>query len=229
MSGSGGKNESLLTGGPDALKLDPSIKTRLDEIEHRLNSMQLQQAYLNPDFKLLQNLNLRPSISGVAQRIPGKPLVPPGTGPANLRRAIAGASQRVPGKPLVPRGKGPPKPRTAYVGDLMSAVTGLPVVKQALDSVKDQVTAKLHRDWRRLPAGGKAGVISVTTLIAGGTLAGLLARKKTRRQALEFIQGKDIPAPGVAGLSMQVSPLGRDKRFVVNLDLAVFLRSLSNK
>jgi hypothetical protein len=106
---------------------------------------------------------------------------------------------------------------------------GLPVVKQIIDSVKDQVTAKLHRDWRKLPTGGKASVISVTTVITVGTLAGLFARKETRQQALELIQGKNIPAPGVAGLSIQISPSGRDKRFMVNLDLAVFLRSLSNK
>ena len=221
MSGSGGKNESLLTGGPDALKLDPSIKARLDAIEHRLNSMQLQQAYFKPDFKLLQNLNLRRAISGATRRVPGKPMVPLGKGPANLRRAISGATRRVPGKPLVPH--------AASVGDLMSAVMRLTVVKQAVDSVKDQVTAKLHRDWRRLPTGGKAAAISVTAVITGGTLAGLLARKKTRQQALEFIQGKNLPAPGVAGLSIQISPLGRDKRFVVNFDLAMFLRSLSNK
>jgi len=218
MSGSGKKSESLLTGGPDALKLDPIIKVQLDAIEHSLNSMQLQQAYLKTDFKVLQHLNITKN-----------PIVPLGKGPANLRRAISKPTRRAPRKPLVPRSKGPAKPHAGSVGDLLSALMGVPVVKQSVDSVKNQVTAKLHRDWRKLPTGGKASVISVTTVITGGTLAGLFARKKSRQQVLELIQGKNIPAPGVAGLSIQISPSGRDKRFLLNLDLTVFLRSLSNK
>ena len=57
-------------------------------------------------------------------------------------------------------------------------------------------------------------MISVTTVIAGGTIAALLARKKSRQPVLELIQG-NIPAPGVAGLSIQISPCGRDKKFLL--------------
>jgi len=98
-----------------------------------------------------------------------------------------------------------------------------------MDKVKEKAMAKLLRDWQRLSTGDKTAVISVTTLITVGTLAGILARNETRQQALKLIQGKNLPAPGVPGLSIQVSPCGRDKRFLVNLDLVAFRRWLSNK
>ena len=204
MNESGGKSKSLLTGGPDALKLDPSIKARLDEIEHSLNPIKLQQAFLKTDFKLFQQLN-----------ITEKPPVPPGEVPGFLKMR----ARRVPRKPWVTPGKGPAKTHAADVGDLLSAFMGVHVVKETADRLKNEVTAKPLRDWRKLKSGEKALVLSFTAVIGGGTIAALLSRNESRQQALEFIQGKNIPVPGVSGLSIQISPCGRDKKFLLNYEM----------
>ena len=127
--------------------------------------------------------------------------------------------------PPVPPGKGPAKPRPGKAGDILSALMGVPSVKQAVDNVKENAANKLRRDWNRLSAGEKAGTISTAVLITGGALAGVILNDQARREALEFVQGKNIPVPGVTGLTFSISPVGKDKKFMVNFDLAQFIRS----
>jgi len=190
-------SKSLLTGGPGALKLDPEIEAKMRAIKFELDIMRLRGSFLKPDFNLLRGIDLGSPITGAAK----------------------------PPAPLVPRGKGPAKPRPGKAGDLMSAFMGVPAIKRAVDNIKGKATDKLRHDWKSLSTGGKVATISTAVLISGSALAGILSHDKARQEALEFIQGKNIPVPGVTGLSFSISPVGKEKKFMLNFDLAKFIRS----
>lgn len=188
---------SLLTGSDSALKLDPEIEAKLRALKLRLDSLSLRQSLLKTDPTLSSGFSLTSPTLGAPK----------------------------PPTPIVPAGKGPAKPRPGQPGDVLSALMGVPAVKRAVEKVKTEATDKLRRDWKKLSKGEKAGVVSTAVVIAGGALAGVLSQDKTRQGALEFVQGKSIPVPGVDGLSFSVSPVGKDKKFMVNFDLAAFIRS----
>jgi len=197
MTGPKQPSKSLLTGGQGALKLDPEIEAKIRALKLELDIMRLRESFLKPDPSFLRSIKLTSPIAGAAK----------------------------PPTPLVPRGKGPPKPRPGKAGDLISALMGVPTVKLAVENIKGKATDRLRRDWKRLSTGGKVATISTAVLIGGGGIAGILSHDKGRQEALEFIQGKNIPVPGVTGLTFSISPLGKDKRFMLNFDLAKFLRS----
>lgn len=197
MAGPKQQSKSLLTGGQGALKLDPEIEAKLRAIKLELDIMHLRESVLKPDPSFLRTINLGSPVVGAAK----------------------------PATPLVPRGKGPSKPRPAKAGDLISALMGVPAVKRAVDTVKAKATDGVRRDWKRLSTGGRVAAISTTVLIGGAGLAGILSRDKARQESLEFIQGKNIPVPGVTGLTFSISPVGKNKKFMLNFDVTKFLRS----
>lgn len=192
---------SLLTGPDSQLRLDPSILAQIRALEARLDSKGIgNKLSLTPTAQTL--LNIR------------------------LQQALASAPSQT--KPLVPRGAGPDKPRPAELSDLLKALMGVPAVKSTVDRAKSQALGQLKRDWNRLPTGGKAAVISQSVIIGGGALTGLMANKQSRQKALEFIQDKQIPVPGLDGVSFQVSPVGQEKKFMIHLDIAALARSAGN-
>ncbi len=174
------------------LKLDPKIEYQLELIEARLNA-----------------LNIANELS----------LVPNPMTSANMRLQQSLVQAPAKRTTLVPRGKGPSKPRRAEMSDLLKALMGVPAVKNAVDKTKKQAISKLSQGWKNLSPGGKALVISETVLIGGGVLAGILASNSSRGQALEFIQDKSIPVPGIDGLNIQISPVGKEKKIMINFDL----------
>ena len=66
-------------------------------------------------------------------------------------------------------------------------------------------------------------VITQSTLIAGGALAGLLSNQEGRNFGLSLIQNRDIPIPGVPGLTFQFNATGPEKMIRFNLNVGALL------
>jgi hypothetical protein len=110
--------------------------------------------------------------------------------------------------PIMPRGEYHGTPRAADVGDLMQAIWAVPAVQGAATRLLDQVSHDAEHQWRSLSTGQQALVISSAGLILGGSLAGLLSNNQARQGAFQFLLNKDIPVPGVSGLSVRMLPRG---------------------
>ena len=126
-------------------------------------------------------------------------------------------------RPLVPRGAGPSTPRAASTGDVLRAVTRIPAVDSALTTLRTRATDQLRRDWRRLSTGEKAVVITQTALIGGSALAGALSNQESRDFTLGLIQNRDIPVPGVPGLSFQFNATGPNQMIRFDLNVGSLL------
>lgn len=110
--------------------------------------------------------------------------------------------------PVVPRGEYHGTPRAADVGDLMKAIWAVPAVQQTATRLLDHASQGARHDWGSLSPGGRAAVITTSGMILGGSLAGILANSQTRQSAFQFLLNKDIPVPGLSGLSVRMLPRG---------------------
>ncbi|MFZ5601421.1 MAG: hypothetical protein ACOY7J_03125 [Pseudomonadota bacterium] len=127
--------------------------------------------------------------------------------------------------PAFPRGAGPATPRAAQVGDLLGAVWRLPFMQQAATRLADDASRRFQRDWGQATTGERALVITQAIVVGGGALTGVLTNSPTRVQVLNFLSGKDIPVPGLPGLSVQLrhnSTLG-DYGGILMFDLAPYM------
>jgi hypothetical protein len=87
------------------------------------------------------------------------------------------------------------------VGDLLRAIWRIPAVEQAATRLTDQLTDDF---WRRRSTGERVLIVTWGTIIAGGTLAGILGNRESRVWALDRINGQDLSIPGVDGLSFRL-------------------------
>lgn len=130
-----------------------------------------------------------------------------------------------PPPPAFPRGAGPATPRAGQVGDLLGAVWKLPFVQQAATRLEFDVSRQFWRGWNSSTTGERALIITQGLVIGGGALTGVLSHSPTRVQVLNFLSGKDIPVPGLRGLSVQLrhnSAIG-DYGGVLTFDLAPYV------
>ncbi len=127
--------------------------------------------------------------------------------PSILNRLLVSPPPARPAAPLVPRGAGPSTPRPAEMGDLLRAVWAVPSIQHAAMGVVDRVERDLSRGWSRATT-AERGLVIGWGAITAATLAPLLADADTRMGLLRFLEGKDIPVPGVNGLSLRVGPRG---------------------
>jgi len=125
--------------------------------------------------------------------------------------------------PLVPRGAGPSTPREANPGDVLRAVMRIPAVDSALTTLRTNATDRVSRDWGRLSTGERALVITQTAIIGGGALAGVLSSPEARGFALDVLQNRDLPVPGVPGLTFQFNATGPDQRIRFDLNVGALL------
>ncbi len=108
-------------------------------------------------------------------------------------------------------GEASPPPRPADLATLSQAIFATPVVKDLLAKVADEARAKLgelEREWGRAGAGEKVAMVGAGALVGGGVIGALVGADPTRRRAFELLVGRDIPVPGVDGLSFKVLDLG---------------------
>jgi len=164
------------------LHLDPEIEAEIRALQSGPPSPRLRNLVLFPDWTALEPMTL--------DRILRTP--PPTAAP----------------RPLVPRGDYTDPPRAAEVGDLMKAIWAVPVVQDTTTRLLDQVSDRARRDWRNASPGEKAMFITSSAVIAGGSLAGLLSNNQARTDAFKFVVDKDIPVPGVDGLTVRMKPRG---------------------
>jgi hypothetical protein len=167
--------------GDYRLRLDP-------EIEAQFRALQTA-----PPSPRLVNLVLRPSWRSLQQSTLDRMLLQPPTAPA---------------PPLVPRGAGPATPRAGEVGVLMQAVWAVPIVQQKARETLDGVAREMGGDWRRASTGERVVVVTAAAVMGGGTLAGILSNNEARTAAFNFIVDRDLPVPGVDGLTVRLRRRG---------------------
>ncbi|MDJ0656363.1 MAG: hypothetical protein QNJ40_19545 [Xanthomonadales bacterium] len=192
-----GHNFSL---GNFQLRLDPEIEAEIRRLGAAPPSPRLRSLFLNPNWAGFQQSNLDWML-----RQPPAPGAPP----------------------AVPRGAGPATPRAANVGDLARAVWNLPAVQGAAGRVLDDVGAAARRGWNTASPGQRALFITHSVVLSGGAIAGILSHDQTRTGVLDFLSGKNIPVPGVDGLTLQLRhDSGRgDYGAIVGFDVAPYLPS----
>ena len=160
--------------GDFSLRLDPDIEAEIRRMQGGVPSIVLRNRLMNPDWRLFQ--------------------------PSQLDWLRMPAST-----PTAPRvAAGPSTPRPGQIGDLLGAVWKLPAVQMASTRLLDEVQRQLRRGWNRSSRGERALVVTHTILLGGGVLAGVMTNDPARTGVLNFIDGRDIPVPGVSGLSVQL-------------------------
>lgn len=194
------------------LTLDPQVECAAREAEQILRARQMIQKWLQPDFPLL--LPQWGAIIGTAS----SPL----------------SGQRSPPFPLpagYTRGAGPTPPKPADLADVAKAIYRLPPTQKLVEQAHDQLMHDLRHlldDWNEGPnrdrGTGKAGngvpsgehattaeriaMVSITGVVVGPLIAGVATQPAARQFAYQFLKDKDIPAPGVDGLSFKFTPGG---------------------
>jgi hypothetical protein len=177
--------------GPDLsdyhLHLDPELEAEIRALQSAPPTQRLRNLVLFPDWMALEPMTLDQILR-----------TPPPTAAS---------------APLVPRGEYTVPPRAAEVGDLMKAIWAVPVVQDTTNRLLDQASERARREWRGASTGDQVLLVSAGAAIAGGSLAGVLSNNQTRTAALNFIVDKDIPVPGVDGLTVRVKPRGGGATF----------------
>jgi hypothetical protein len=192
---------NLLGGSGPQLHLDPQIEAEIRriELERQLDEI------------------LHPSKLQLALR--QIPFAPPSQ-PEWLPKAGEKPPEQ---KPLVPAGAGPAAPKDASPSDLMDAVMAVPAVDDALKQLKTQAGERVQRDWGHLSTGEKALVVTSGVVIAGTALGGAMSKDDSRNFVLQQIGGRDLPVPGVDGLSVQFQTDPKNVGVTFTLDVGKHL------
>ena len=163
------------------LQLDPQIEAAILALQNQPPRPVLRNLFLHPNWAAMQQSQLD----------------------AMLRQPLPPARA-----PLVPRGRGPTTVRAAQVGDLMSAIWAIPVIRQTSERVLNDASSQLRRDWNRLSTGERVVLISYGTILMGSSMAAILSNQEGRDFVLNLIENRDVPIPGLSGLTVQVNRRG---------------------
>ena len=120
--------------------------------------------------------------------------------------AAGGAFDFKPGpkeEPLVTPGPGPDTPKAGSPDDVVSALMKVKAVDNAVSRLRLDASDRVKRDWRSLSGGEKAAVIVTSVVIGGAAIGGVASDPKSREWALQQLDGKEAPVPGIDGLSIQ--------------------------
>lgn len=208
-------NYRLTTPGPGAPRapslLGPDQRLRLDpQIEAELRAMQiraaLSPAVIQPQLGRLPLGPLRPPPPA-----PPGPLGPPAPAPAPQPQPAPAPQPRV--------GEQGEPPREGGAGDVLKAVAERPEVAALLERAGDHAVLQ----WQQLRLGGQVAVVSVSTLIAGGAIAGIGLAPDARRFVLDQLSGTVLPVPGADWLRAEFSARDDNLMFGLHLDVGRFL------
>jgi hypothetical protein len=147
------------------------------ELETRMAARQFVQLWLQPDFTLptWQTIMSQPSPR------PAGPMFTPGAGPST--------------------------PRPGELSDVTDAIYKLPQVQGLVSQAHDEGLRQLRllrAEWDRASPGERTVMVTMTGLVLGSTIGIIVANQPTRQAAFDLIKGRDIPIPGVDGLSFQI-------------------------
>jgi hypothetical protein len=191
---------------------DPYAKYKLGDYRLKLDPAfdpQYQAMVTQRMYQSLDPVNIRPLLQQV-------PFVLP---PSNIFSLPPIPAQA----PLVPRGAGPDTPKTASASDLLDAVLKIPSMDQAVNTLRDRALITVSRDWRQLNTPAKIGVVSAGVLIVAPTLAGIISDTAARSMALDQLNGKVIPVPGVNWLSVETNLKENNLMFGLHVDMGRLL------
>lgn len=175
------------------LTLDPEIVGMMANIEARMATNTILQDMLRPDWRLVL-----PSFESFIN-----------TPPANV------FSTPTPSQPpsiwSAPRGNGPATPRAGELSDVTGAVYKLPVVQGLVRQAHDEGLRQLRvlrSEWDNASTGNRVVMVTMSGIVVGGLVTTIVANQPTRDLAFGLIKDKDIPVPGIDGLSFKLLDRG---------------------
>jgi len=180
------------------LTLDP-------ELMAQMRAMQLVNQLLDP-------AALRPNLFDLPASLVASPEPDIFSGPATPTA-----------KPLVPRGRGPARPRRAEASDVLEAVMALPAVDSALTRLQTMARQRVSGFYQGLSKGEKAAAISTVAVVGAGALAGIAGNPDARSFALDQLNGRVLPVPGVDGLGVELNTEGDNVMVGFHLDIGALL------
>ncbi|MCG7874740.1 MAG: hypothetical protein N0C90_00240, partial [Candidatus Thiodiazotropha endolucinida] len=163
------------------LRLDPEIEAQMAQMRAGTLPLRIQRLFLQPNWRNFDR-NLLNYIL--------------------LQRPVTTANSRQPAP-------GPAVPRPGQVGDVLRAVWSLPAVQQAANRLLQDSQRRLRREWNQGGVGNQIMMVTSAVTVAGTSLTALLVNPQTRELVLGFVNGRDIPVPGVRGLTIQMRGRGR--------------------
>jgi hypothetical protein len=175
------------------LTLEPEIVAQMRSIEAQLASRQLLPQFLHPNWNLLLP-DFRSIVDSPRSDIFGSPT--PSQPPSILS--------------FTP-GRGPATPRAGELSDVTGAIYQLPAVQLLVTGAHDEAHRQIRllgREWDNASTGNRIAMISMATIFAGGLIAPIVANQSARDIAFGLIKGRDIPVPGVDGLSFRILDRG---------------------
>ncbi len=181
----------------ERLTLDPEIVRTIDEIEGRMAARRIMAEMLRPDWRLMLPTfeSMVSTSSSDIFRVP-TPAAPPSIWSA-------------------PRGDGPETPRAGELSDVTEAIYQLPVVQRLVGLAHDEGRRQLRlfrSEWDGSTTASRITLITMAGIVAGSSIAIIVANEPTRDMALGLIRGRDIPVPGVDGLSFRILDRGASFR-----------------
>jgi hypothetical protein len=165
------------------LHLDPDIQRMLLELETQMAHRHVIQLWLQPDWNVLQPT--WQTILSVPTSHPAGPSFTPGAGPDT--------------------------PRPGELSDITGAIYKLPAVQGLVERAHDEGLRQLRllrTEWNRSSPGERAVMVTMSGIVLGSSIGILMANQPTRQAAFDLIKGRDIPVPGVTGLSFQILERG---------------------
>ena len=175
------------------LTLSPETQAIIDRIQSEMAAQAWLDQLLSPKWELLTFQNLG-QVSPVTVSPPNPFLTTPPV-----------PTPTPPSLPAVDPFQ--PDPRPGEMKDITKAIFKLPVVQgiaqRANEEAQRQLRA-LRAEFKAMPTGEKVVAVSTSVIVAAAFIAPIIANKQTRLLAFDFIKGKDIPIPGIDGLSFKI-------------------------
>jgi outer membrane protein OmpA-like peptidoglycan-associated protein len=106
--------------------------------------------------------------------------------------------------PTTPPTAGPSPARAATPSDALKALAATEPIKSAIKRAQEEAES----NWRQLPTGEKAVVISTGVSMAALAAVGISSDPAARKTALGAMDGLEVPVPGVPGLKLNALTSG---------------------
>ncbi|MGD9561812.1 MAG: hypothetical protein AB7F88_06290 [Pyrinomonadaceae bacterium] len=174
------------------LTLDPAIARTIAEIEARMAANRVLPDMLRPDWRLLL-----PNFESIVNTTPNV-FARPTPSPA-------------PSVWTAPRGAGPSTPRAGELSDIFQAIYMLPVVQGLVRQAHDEGRRQLRlfgREWDASSTGSRIALVTMAGVVVGSSITIIVANQETRDLAFGLIRDREIPIPGVDGLSFKILDRG---------------------